>query len=333
MKQKRITAAIVGFVIIFGVLAFFLLKDLRPPEKIEKLRMGVYAGSISALVYVAQQQGFFKRHGIDLTIENYQAGTLAVEDLAAGKVDMATAAEFVLALQAFKRQDLRTIGTVSASDNCEVIARRDRGIGKPDDLKGKRIGVSKGTGSEFFLNVFLSFNGIRPTQYVEVPLKPAEMVAALSEGRIDAATWIPPFTDEMKKTLAQNATFWSTQGGQDYYFLLITREELIKTRPHVINGLLKGVLEAEAFLKKDEKEARSIVERTLDLDREVLMSTWSKTRFRVGLDQNLLTLMEDEARWAIANKYVDSTKIPNYFNFLYLDGLKKIKPEAVSVIH
>ncbi len=71
----------------------------------------------------------------------------------------------------------------------------------------------------------------------------------------------------------------------------------------------------------------------MDLNHEVVMSTWSKTRFRVGLDQNLLTLMEDEARWAITNKYVDSTKVPNYFNFLYLEGLKKIKPEAVSVIH
>jgi NitT/TauT family transport system substrate-binding protein len=159
------------------------------------------------------------------------------------------------------------------------------------------------------------------------------MVAALSEGRIDAATWIPPLTDEMKRNLAHNAISWPTQGGQAYYFLLITREELIKAQPEAITRLLKGVLEAEAFLRKNEKEARSIIERALKLEREVLMSTWSKTRFRVGLDQNLLTLMEDEARWAIRNKYVDSTKVPNYFNFLYLEGLKKLNPDAVSVIH
>ncbi len=56
----------------------------------------------------------------------------------------------------------------------------------------------------------------------------------------------------MKKNLAHNAISWPTQGGQDYYFLLMTREELIKTRPQVINGLLKGVLEAEVFVKKQE---------------------------------------------------------------------------------
>ncbi len=51
------------------------------------------------------------------------------------------------------------------------------------------------------------------------------------------------------------------------------------------------------------------------------------------LDQALLTLLEDEGRWAIHNKLVDGEKVPNYLHFLYLDGLEKIKPEAVSVIH
>ena len=47
-------------------------------ERIEKVRIGVFADSVCALVYVAQQEGFFKRHGLDVTIENYQAGAYAV---------------------------------------------------------------------------------------------------------------------------------------------------------------------------------------------------------------------------------------------------------------
>ena len=49
------------------------------------------------------------------------------------------------------------------------------------------------------------------------------------------------------------------------------------------------------------------------------------------LDQDLLALMEAEARWAIKDKLVDSETIPDYSSFLYLEGLKKIKPEAVGV--
>ena len=38
----------------------------------------------------------------------------------------------------------------------EVVARRDRGIKNPEDLKGKIVGVPKTTIAEFFLNNFLS---------------------------------------------------------------------------------------------------------------------------------------------------------------------------------
>jgi NitT/TauT family transport system substrate-binding protein len=112
----------------------------------------------------------------------------------------------------------------------------------------------------------------------------------------------------------------------------MVKDELIKTRPMAVTGLLKGVVQAEDFLKKDEERAQAIVERALGLDHESVVKTWAKTRFRVRLDQSLLTLLEDEGRWAIRNKLVDAEKIPNYLNFLYIEGLEKIKPDIVTVI-
>ena len=184
----------------------------------------------------------------------------------------------------------------------------------------------------FFLNSFLLFNGIHPNEIQAVDLKPNEMITAITEGKIDAASCFPPFLDTIKKNLAQNGVSWSAQGGQDYYVLLLTRAEWIKPRPLVVTGLLKGLIEAEDFLKKDENEAQAIVGRALSVDREAVLNTWSKTRFRVRLDQALLTLLEDEGRWAIHSNLIDRQKIPNYLNSLYLDGLAEIKPDAVTVI-
>ena len=36
-------------------------------------------------------------------------------------------------------------------------------------------------------------------------------------------------------------------------------------------------------------------------------------------DQAILTILENEARWAIRNKLTDGKKVPNYLNFIYLD--------------
>jgi NitT/TauT family transport system substrate-binding protein len=42
--------------------------------------------------------------------------------------------------------------------------------------------------------------------------------------------------------------------------------------------------------------------------------------------------MEDEARWMIENKLTTKTTIPNFLDYLYLDGLLTVKPEAVNII-
>jgi NitT/TauT family transport system substrate-binding protein len=173
-----------------------------------------------------------------------------VDDLLVGKVDVAAAGEFVLALWGLNREDLRAIGTISASDTVEVIARKDRGIEKPQDLKGKLVGVSRGTVNDFFLNVFLSFNNMHPGEVRTVDLKPDDIVTALSEGKIDAAVNFTLFVDKIKKRMADKVLSWPAQGGRNFYFLLFIREDLTKTRPRAITGFLKGVLEAETFQKR-----------------------------------------------------------------------------------
>jgi NitT/TauT family transport system substrate-binding protein len=332
MKRKGIVLLAAAGVILFVVLGVLLLRKPVAPEKTERLRIGIFPDTISALIYIAREQGFFKRRGLDVSLEDFQTGAFSVNGLISDKVDVATASGFVLALQGFKRPDLRAIAAISSTDIVEVIARRDRGIEKPEDLKGKRIGVTKTTIADFFLSAFLSINGILPGEVRTVDLKPSDFEKALYEGKIDAAVSFPPW-DTAKRNLAQNGVSWPIQDGQEYNLVLIVKDELIKTLPRAIEGLLKGTLDAEEFLKKNESKAQAIVERTLGLGHASVVSTWAKTRFHVRLDQALLTLMEDEARWAIQNKLVEAEKVPNYLNFFYLEGLEKLRPDAVGVVH
>ena len=320
-----ITAAVVA------LLCVLPLSSCREPA--EKVRIGVFPDSVSALLYIAREKGMFRRHGLDVALQPYQAGAYAVDDLLAGRVDLATASEFVLARRVFQARDLRTIGSVSSTDCIEVIARADRGIGNPEQLRGKRIGVSKGTIAEFFLGTFLASQGIRPAEVSAVDLKPADIIAALAEGRLDAAVLASPQSDAAKESLAGNFISWPAQGGQEYYFLLITKDEWIETHLRAVSGLLEATLEASAFLKEHDSESQKIVSRALALDPKTIASTWSTTRFGVHLDQQLLILMEDEARWAVRHRLVDAEAIPNYLDSLHLDSLEKIRSDAVSVVH
>jgi NitT/TauT family transport system substrate-binding protein len=64
----------------------------------------------------------------------------------------------------------------------------------------------------------------------------------------------------------------------------------------------------------------------------MVTSIWNEFTFELFLDQPILTALENEARWAIRNKFTDKIKIPNYLNFIYLDAMEAVKPEGVTII-
>ena len=68
------------------------------------------------------------------------------------------------------------------------------------------------------------------------------------------------------------------------------------------------------------------------MEETILASIWDDFVFELSLEQSLLTILEDEARWAIKNGFTNKTKVPNYLGYFYLDAMKAVKPEAVTII-
>jgi NitT/TauT family transport system substrate-binding protein len=219
-----------------------------------------------------------------------------------------------------------------ASDQ-ELVVRKDRGILKPQDLKGKRVAVIRSGQTEFFLNSYLLFNRVPDDSLRVVYHTPSEMVRAMADGAIDAALCWPPYSTEMMKLLGGNGSRWPAQNGQEYYFTLFTNEDFLKKQAKTMERFLAALLEAELFITKYPEETKALLQQRLRFDAAILLETWSLVRFKLQLTQDLVVLMEREARWAIRNKIVDAKKMPNYLNFIYFDALDKVKPQAVSIVH
>lgn len=304
----------------------------KAPVIAEKVNFGVFSGPASTLIYIAQERGIFRKNGIDASIREYEAGLLAANDLIAGNLDMATASEFVFASKSFQNADLRILTAISSMNDAEMIVRKDRGIREPKDLIGKKIGVARGTNLDFFLGTFLTLNDIPLKSVTIVNLRPSEMSAAFSAGRIDAVSTFSPYTDAVKSSLGQNVISWSMQSGQSYYFLLCTKESFIQSHSGLIERILLSMIEAERFLRENEAQARKIIEGRLNMNQAALSSVWSLHQFRVRLDQDLIILMDNEARWMIRNNLSGSREVPDYFRQIHIDGLGRLEPGAVSII-
>ena len=303
---------------------------VKPAGPVEKITLAAYAGETGALVYVAEEQGFFEENGLDVTIKGYGSGKAAADALIAGEADIATSAGFVFVSNSFNHTDLRVFGTVATAETKELVARKDKGITTIDDLMGKKIGVTKKSGGEFALGVFLVFNGLSYQDVELVDLRPSEMVGAISNGDIDAAFTWDPNVHNIKEELGGDAISWP--GGEDFYFVLLTKEDWIKNNPAAAERFIKSVLEAEDYVRDNSEEAKEFVKNRFDYESDYIDYSWPKQEFAVILEQAMLITFEDQARWRIKHGLTDAAEVPNYLDYIYMEALEEVKPEAVGII-
>ncbi len=299
---------------------------------VEKITFGVVNIEASSLFYIAETLGMFKKNGLEVNLQEYPAGLLATEDLLKNKVDVVTAAEFVVVTKHFLRKDLKILASIVRADTHEVIGRIDHGITEPANLKGKRIALTRNSSADFFMATFLSHQGVPAKAVTFVDLPPLAIQEAITSGTVDAAMAWEPTVWKIKELLGSNAVSWPGQSGQGFYLLLLTRDDFVKKRPRAVERLLRGLLEAERYVSEHTPQAQEIIGRRLGYNPTLLQSLWPRCEFRVRLNQDLLTLMEDEAKWSLRSRN-QIGGLPNYFKIMHLDSLEKIKPEAVSIIH
>lgn len=299
---------------------------------VEEITLAVYAGSDSALMYIAREQGFFADNGVNVTFKEYEAGKLAADALIAGDADISTSSDFVFVSNVLEMDDLRLLATVSQSDLIELVARKDHGISTLADIEGKKIGVTRKSTGEFSLGTFLTFNGLSVDDVEVVDLIPSGIVEAISKGEIDAGFTWNPNVYLMKQALGDNAVSWPGQSGQPFYFVLIAKEEFLTERPVAVERFLKALVQAEAFLNTHNEEAKEFIGQTFSYEQPYLDTIWPNQEFIVALPQAMLVVLEDQTRWRIENGLTDATEVPNFLDFLYVDGLEVAKPAAVTII-
>ena len=242
------------------------------------------------------------------------------------------ALQFKVECGSFERKDFSIIAAVGSSDNDQrLIVRQDHGIQKPKDLRGKHIAAAAPS-PRFFLHLFLLKHGMSEKDITLAIKKPEELVPALVKGEIDAFSFREPFLTQAKAALQDKAVIFTEPGLYLKTVYLVALNSFIKDRPQAIRKILRAWIKAEEFIKRYPQQAIEIVSTKQGIPLSEVRQIWPELNLKVSLEQALILSLEDEARWAIKNRLTDKTRVPNYLNFIYLDGLKAVKPEAVTII-
>lgn len=306
----------------------------KPAGPLEKVTIGISATSLlPSLVHIAKENGYFLEEGIDVEIKGYPTGKAALAATFNGEVDMATVADTPIVTNSFERNDFAVLVTIlDSAQHAKALARKDSNINTPQDLVGKKVATTIGTTAHFFMVTFFTSNGIDTSDVEVVNLKPGEMVEAITSGDVDAIFAWEPNILKSQKSLGDNAIVLPSRVGYEATFNLVAMNKFIEDHPESIRKIIKALAKAEEFTKDNREESIDIIASRLGADREDIDKLWDGYRFRLSLSQTLIMTLEDEARWAIRDNLTDKTEVPNYLDYIHLDALEEVKPEAISII-
>ncbi len=303
----------------------------RSGEPLEKVSFAYTYQPQSTLAHVAMAKGYFAEEGLDMQPLMRDFGKEALQALLESKADFATVAETPVMFSGLRGDTIFVIANIEASTtNNAIVAKKSAGINAPGDLKGKRVGFTPGTTSDFFLDSFLTANGLTRQDIHPIALKPDEMRDALIAAKADAvSTWNYPLTLIAQALGGDGVLFYDRQIYTET-FNIAAQQDFVRTKPETVKRFLRALVKAEEFVAKNPDAAQTIMAAATKIDKSLIQDVWNAFNYRVVLDQKLLLTLEDEARWAIKNRLTDKTTMPDYASYIHSDSLRAVRPEAVS---
>jgi len=292
-----------------------------------KMTIATGVDPVFSAYYVAQQEGLFKKHGLDVRINTGPSGSAMVSFLINGQIESAFGSE--IAGVSNHNLDPNVVVVAQATRLVRWIAIVGRNMDNLDQLKGKKIGVARGSGGEVFWLALIDKLKLNAADYTVVNVEAPEMVAALERGNIDAyAVWEPWVTRGLaavKNTKVLKDQENILEQGVYIYMNL----GWIKKNPEQAEGFVRALVEATELINRDRKRAAKDVSDFLkSLDPPLVAELMTKLRFEMVLDDFTISLFRlAEAQLKQQGKL---TKPLDLGAFVYPDLLRKIQPKSVN---
>jgi NitT/TauT family transport system substrate-binding protein len=244
--MRKILAAIY-----FLLLAPALIHAASAPDKL----VGIHSARVmsQSMPWMAQEAGLFKKYNLDFNLVFISSSSIVTAALLGGDAEM-TLTGGIGNVIAYVRgsTDVVFIGGVKNVMTQSLVAGGS--IKKPEDLKGKRIAVSRiGGNTHYFTIQALRRHGLDPNRdfsFMQSGGDP-EALAALMTNNVEAATLTPP-----SDAKALSSGFHYVLYGPDLKIpyaatAFVTKRSVIAKRPQVIGNFMRAMAEAAKIMHTD----------------------------------------------------------------------------------
>ncbi len=261
-----------------------------------------------AALIVAQQQGYFKKHGLDVELIEPADPSMPPKLVAAGKADIAVDYQPQLHMQVSEGLPLVRIGTLISTPLNSLIVLKDSGINSIADLKGKTVGYSVSGFEQNLLTAMLASADLKPEDVKWINVN-WSLSPSLMSGKVDAV--FGAYRNfELNQMALENhpgKAFYPEEHGVPAYdelVLVVNKDNLAEKK---FDAFLAALEEATIFTINHPKAAWEAFQsyKPKELDTELNRLAWKDTLPRLALRPRAL----DNYRYETMAKFLQKYKM------------------------
>lgn len=216
------------------------------------IRIGIQAQT-SWLLYAAKELQLFEKAGLAPTYVKFTTGAQSIPAMQSRSIDVGSPGITPFVAGLAQGVNWKVIGVDTELPGAEgFLARKDTSIRTLEDLKGKTIGVARGSTSYYGLLAALKKKGINKDQVKLLQMGPPEQLAALLNNNIDAvAVWEPWLQKMMAETGARMIGMEADYGVYTALAVYAAHGDFLKENPEAVKRFLRALLAAYDYVQKN----------------------------------------------------------------------------------
>jgi ABC-type nitrate/sulfonate/bicarbonate transport system substrate-binding protein len=262
--QEKLMRKIIDWVA--AAIAVVVLADIASAQSLTQMTIATGVDPAFSQFYVAKESGLFEKNGLDVTINTGPSGSAMVPFIN-NQVQAAFGSDLAGVIN--HQVDNNVVAVADGTYLISWTSLVSRGIESLDGLKGKKVGIAKGTGSESFWNELVEKRNLNTADYKVVDVEAPEMLAALERGDIDSFVAWEPWPTRTLMAVKGSKILQDSNGIYNSVNFVYMNRGWIENNKDTVERFVRALIEANDLIGKDRPAAAKMVAKFLKMPLEL----------------------------------------------------------------
>jgi NitT/TauT family transport system substrate-binding protein len=309
------------------------------PEMTDLTVFGVSDAQISAQQIIADKKGFFTEQGLNVTNRLIPSGPDIGPLIAGGSAPVSFETNITVISVAANDVPAVIVGTLANIAGTQaVVGRKNLVLSRAKDLEGKKIGMVRGAGVLIAFRNMAKELDVDLTKIQFINIAPADQLAALDKGDIDAlACWEPYITKGI--ALGGKFLFSGTSSAlpdkmgdvqwMDFHTTMQVTKDFMSRNPETVTAMLAALQKATDFVNNERDESLDILAVELQIERSQLSEMMNRNMYSMVVDDRFV-----QGSQTITDFMFDLNNIPRkpaITDYVDFSALKRVDAGLVQV--